>query len=95
MCDFFPALLLDIPRSHLDVHPLDDAGDDVEDLHFGVALSHLLQQLEEQPKYRLEVLNKEKEDPSVRKEEMTARDFFLLISKTKQKKKQDTQVFLH
>lgn len=48
------------PRPHLDVHPLDDTGDDVEDLHFGVTLSHLLQQLEEQPEYRLQVLNKER-----------------------------------
>ena len=32
----------------------------MEHLHFGVALCHLLQQLEEQPEYRLEVLNKER-----------------------------------
>lgn len=45
-------------NSHLDVYSLDDAGDDMEYLHFGVALCHLLQQLEEQPEYRLEVLTK-------------------------------------
>lgn len=28
--------------SHLDVDPLDDTGDDMEHLHFSVALCHLL-----------------------------------------------------
>ena len=44
--------------SHLDVNSLDDTGDDVEHLHFSVALRHLLQQLEEQPEDRLQVLNR-------------------------------------
>ncbi len=46
-------------KSHLDVNSLDDTGDDMKHLHFGVALCHLLQQLEEQPEYRLKVLNRE------------------------------------
>lgn len=43
-------------KPHLYVYSLDDAGDDVEHLHLGVALRHLLQQLEEQPEDRLQVL---------------------------------------
>lgn len=46
-------------KSHLDVHSLDDTGDDMEHLHFSVTLRHLLQQLEEQSKDRLEVLNRD------------------------------------
>ena len=38
--------------SHLDVDSLDDAGDDMQHLHLGVTLCHLLQQLEEQPEDR-------------------------------------------
>lgn len=44
---------------HLDVYSLDDTGDDVEHLHFCITFRHLLQQLEEQPKDGLEVLNRE------------------------------------
>lgn len=33
-------------KSHLDVHSLNDTGDDMEHLHFSVTLRHLLQQLE-------------------------------------------------
>lgn len=47
-------------KSYLDVYSLDDTGDDMENLHFGVALCHLLQQLKEQPEYRLKVLNRGK-----------------------------------
>lgn len=43
-------------KSHLDVYSLDNTGDDVEHLHFSVTLCHLLQQLKEQPKDRLEIL---------------------------------------
>lgn len=42
-------------RPYLDVYSLDNTGDDMEHLHFSVTLCHLLQQLEEQPKDRLEV----------------------------------------
>lgn len=48
----------DISTPHLRVHSLDDTRDDVKHVHFGVALGHLLQQLEEQPENRLEVLKK-------------------------------------
>lgn len=48
----------DISIPHLRVHSLDDTRDDVKHMHFGVALGHLLQQLEEQPENRLEVLKK-------------------------------------
>lgn len=47
-------------KSHLDVYSLDDTRDDMEHLHFSVALCHLLQQLEEQSEDRLEVLKKER-----------------------------------
>lgn len=47
-------------KSYLDVNSLDDTGDDMENLHFGVTLRHLLQQLKEQPEYRLKVLNRVK-----------------------------------
>lgn len=43
-------------RSYLNVDSLDDTGDDMEHLHFCVALRYLLQQLEEEPKYGLQVL---------------------------------------
>lgn len=56
----FQELVSDIATPHLHVHSLDDTRDDVKHMHFGVALSHLLQQLEEQPENRLEVLNKER-----------------------------------
>lgn len=53
----FPCILLALHfKPHLDVDSLDDAGDDMEHLHFCVALRYLLQQLEEQPKYGLQVL---------------------------------------
>lgn len=39
----------------------------MENLHFGVAFCHLLQQLEEQPEDRLEVLKKREEYLRVRK----------------------------
>lgn len=42
----------------------------MEHLHFGVALRHLLQQLEEQPEYRLEVLNKERRTQVLGKRKM-------------------------
>lgn len=43
-------------RSYLNVDSLDDTGDYMEHLHFCVALCYLLQQLEEEPKYGLQVL---------------------------------------
>lgn len=49
-----------LSRSYLNVDSLDDTGDDVEHLHFCVALRYLLQQLEEEPKYGLQVLQRRK-----------------------------------
>ena len=43
-------------KSHLNVYSLNNAGDDMENLHFRVTLCHLLQQLEEQPKDGLQIL---------------------------------------
>lgn len=43
---------------HLGVYSLDDTRDDMKHVHFGVALRHLLQQLEQQPENRLQVLEK-------------------------------------
>ena len=42
--------------THLNVDPFYDTGDDVQDLHLRVTLRDLLQQLEEQPKDGLQVL---------------------------------------
>lgn len=55
----FQELVSDSFTPHLRVHSLDDTRDDVKHMHFGVALGHLLQQLEEQPENGLEVLKKE------------------------------------
>lgn len=44
---------------HLGVYSLDDTRDDMKHVHFGVALCHLLQQLEQQPKNRLQVLKQQ------------------------------------
>ncbi len=46
--------------AHLDADSLDDAGNNVENLHFGVAFIDLLQQLEQQAEYRLQVLKRNK-----------------------------------
>ena len=45
-----PIWIPSVFKAYLDVDPLDDAGDDMQHLHLCVALRHLLQQLEEQPK---------------------------------------------
>lgn len=68
------------PKSYLDVHSLDDTGDDMKHLHFGVALCHLLQQLEEQPEYRLKVLSRkgsieEKEKGEINSQNVNFCDF--------------------
>ncbi len=47
-------------EAHLDADSLDDAGNDMENLHFGVAFIDLLQQLEQQAEYRLQVLKRNK-----------------------------------
>lgn len=45
--------------AHLGVYSLNDTRDDMKHVHFGVALRHLLQQLEQQPKNGLQVLQKQ------------------------------------
>lgn len=43
-------------KSHLSVDSLNDARDNMENLHLSVTLCHLLQKLEEKPKDGLQVL---------------------------------------
>lgn len=52
-------------KSHLDVDSLNDAGDDMEHLHFCIALCYLLQQLEEQAKYGLQVLERGRQSHNI------------------------------
>ena len=54
-----PIWISSVFKAYLDVDPLDDAGDDMQHLHLCVALRHLLQQLEEQPKDWLQVLRRD------------------------------------
>lgn len=47
-------------EAHLDADSFDDARNNVENLHFGVTLIDLLQQLEQQAENRLQVLKRNK-----------------------------------
>lgn len=66
LCDPYSKDFVGYLRTHLNVYPLNNAGDDMENLHFGVTLCHLLQQLEEQPKDGLQILKRRQQRLNVR-----------------------------
>lgn len=62
LCVQMTSFDLDVTEAYLDADSFDDARNNVENLHFGVAFIDLLQQLEQQAENRLQVLKRNKID---------------------------------